>query len=386
MAQKAQSKIYNTLVRGARGSGSRPRSIVQVVAEALAQRIEDGEFSAGDRLPTTKELSKEHDVSIVTMSRSIRQLKERGLITARARAGIFVAAPERRHQLSVLKVTIFMVRRPLDFVARGSLAEVYLSQLNDEVLVGVQEQAAASLLQITAVPFAVQLWEDPDRAANFVAAHADGADALIFAGDVYFNADLLASATDLPCLFISDVCRIEGINRLTCDTHAPARLVMQHLVERGYARIAALGGNDTASYADREAAWREVLSEHDLHADEALLMKSSENIDDIEAEIRHLLSLPESRRPDAVFCFNDLRAMVLLRMVREAGLVPGRDIGIAGFDGAPNAIKQGITTAVLPFRQLGLQAASMIRGIVDGSAVQPIAGVLAGGLHQGQTT
>ena len=367
-------------------SPPRQRSMVQQVADALAQRIEGGEFSAGDRLPTTKELSEEHDVSIVTMSRSIKRLKERGLVTARARAGIFVAEARHRVQTATMNVVTFMVHRPLDFVSSGSLAELYLSQLNDEVVVGVQEQAPLSRLQVTAVPLAAQLWENPEAVVNFVRTHAMHADGVIFAGDVYYNPELLHSAIDLPTLFVSDHCYTSGINKLTCDTYEPARLVMKHLVERGYRRIAALGGADRVSYVRREDAWREVCTEHGLDCSDDLFIESTEEIDSIEQAVKAIIAMPEGQRPDAVFCFNDLRALVMLRLMREAGLEPGTDIAIAGFDGSPNALRQGITTAVIPFKQLGVQAASMMRSIIDGSAAQPMVGLLSGGLSVGKTT
>lgn len=47
--------------------------------------------------------------------------------------------------------------------------------------------------------------------------------------------------------------------------------------------------------------------------------------------------LRRSERPTAIFCFSDLVAFGVMQGIRKAGLVPGEDIDIIGFDNVPEA-------------------------------------------------
>ena len=75
---------------------------------------------------------------------------------------------------------------------------------------------------------------------------------------------------------------------------------------------------------------------------------------------RQLLSQPI--RPTAIFCFSDLVAFGVVQGVREAGLKPGEDIAIIGFDNIPEAeIMYPSLTTISSFAQLtGKTAANLL--------------------------
>lgn len=62
------------------------------LAQSLRERIENGEFCPGDRLPSEAELSAENGISRGTVVRAIEQLVRLGLVTRRQGAGTFVAS------------------------------------------------------------------------------------------------------------------------------------------------------------------------------------------------------------------------------------------------------------------------------------------------------
>lgn len=63
----------------------------QYLASVLGQRIEQGLYPIGVRLPSIRVLSKEHGVSITTVQQAYRELEEQQLVEARAKSGYFVA-------------------------------------------------------------------------------------------------------------------------------------------------------------------------------------------------------------------------------------------------------------------------------------------------------
>ncbi|MEU5519539.1 winged helix-turn-helix domain-containing protein [Streptomyces sp. NPDC047860] len=60
------------------------------VAAALEERITDGTYASGARLPGTVPLSVEFGVAPSTVAKAVRHLKERGLVTASPGWGTFV--------------------------------------------------------------------------------------------------------------------------------------------------------------------------------------------------------------------------------------------------------------------------------------------------------
>lgn len=63
----------------------------QQLADMLRARIESGELTPGDRVPSIVSLSQEHDLAPVTVRKAITQLQREGLVESRTGWGTFVA-------------------------------------------------------------------------------------------------------------------------------------------------------------------------------------------------------------------------------------------------------------------------------------------------------
>lgn len=69
--------------------------ISERIVDQIRMLIRDGQLSAGDRLPSARELCERFGVSRVTVREALRSLEANGLVTIRvgARGGAFVTAP-----------------------------------------------------------------------------------------------------------------------------------------------------------------------------------------------------------------------------------------------------------------------------------------------------
>lgn len=81
------------------------------LAAILSQRIEQGLYPTGDRLPSVRTLSQEHGVSISTVQQAYRLLEESQLVEARPKSGYFVRG---RRTLAELPAVTRPVQRPVD--------------------------------------------------------------------------------------------------------------------------------------------------------------------------------------------------------------------------------------------------------------------------------
>ncbi len=121
---------------------------------------------------------------------------------------------------------------------------------------------------------------------------------------------------------------------ISCDHVAGGRLVARRFVDAGYRRVALVGvAADGASNRDRESGCRAGLAEAGLEPAHGLAATGYEGG---AAAARTLMAAP--KRPDAVFCLNDLVAFGFIDGAREAAsLEPQRDYGIIGFDNSAMA-------------------------------------------------
>lgn len=74
---------------------SRGRTLYEGVAEQLADWIDRGMFSVGDRLPSVRQLCRQLQVSVSTVMEAYRLLEDQGRIETRPQSGHYVCAYER---------------------------------------------------------------------------------------------------------------------------------------------------------------------------------------------------------------------------------------------------------------------------------------------------
>lgn len=101
------------------------------LAALLSQRIEQGLYPAGDRLPSVRTLSLEHGVSISTVQQAYRLLEESQLVEARPKSGYFV---QRRRTLAELPAVTRPVQRPVDISQWEQVLELIRNKPREDVI------------------------------------------------------------------------------------------------------------------------------------------------------------------------------------------------------------------------------------------------------------
>ncbi len=143
-----------------------------------------------------------------------------------------------------------------------------------------------------------------------------------------------------------------------------AELVVRHLAEGGYRRIAMLTlamprTDDAVITAPREKGYRATMAALGL-ADHVRIVPAEQTARELQTTVRHLL---ESRpRPEALFCWTDFVALEVLSVARELGLsVPG-DLAVVGYDNTSycDLAQNALTSIDQSGQVLGLQAARLL--------------------------
>ncbi|MBE1605548.1 GntR family transcriptional regulator [Actinopolymorpha pittospori] len=109
-----------------------PRPPYAQLAEDLRRAIERGKYSAGQRLPSVRELAEQYDVSRNTIQRALDTLKSEGVVESHPPLGVFVRSTEAdatRHSpeyleimrlLSSLQSSVDQLSDRVDAIERGT--------------------------------------------------------------------------------------------------------------------------------------------------------------------------------------------------------------------------------------------------------------------------
>jgi len=150
------------------------------------------------------------------------------------------------------------------------------------------------------------------------------------------------------------------------------RVATERLIRAGRRRIALITGQQGLDATrDRLKGYRQALASHDIPFEPELVRPGNWEPSSGYAMTKLLMAL--DRPPDAIFCANDLMAVGCYDALREAGRrIPG-EVAVVGFDDREIAqsMRPSLTTLVLPQREMGAIAATMLIEAAGGLVTAP---------------
>ena len=155
------------------------------------------------------------------------------------------------------------------------------------------------------------------------------------------------------------------------------RLALAHLHALGHRRIAHVAGaTNTVAGSERLQAFRSESAALGLDLPDELLRVGDFSSASGYRETCVLLALAE--RPTAIVAASDLMALASLQAIRDAGLQPGKDIAVVGFDDLEAAAlaHPALTTIRQDRQELGTLAATRAIELIEDSDAAPQATIL----------
>lgn len=152
------------------------------------------------------------------------------------------------------------------------------------------------------------------------------------------------------------------------DNEQGARLAVEHLLSRGYTRIAYLGGDNRRGFTRRRVRGYRLASGKDQP-----FFPTDGSVEQARASALALLSQP--KHPDAFVCNDNMAAFGLLGACRQLNLSVPEQIGVVAFDNYPLAefTDPPLTVVDIDTALLGEQTAQLLfRRIDTGAACQQI--------------
>lgn len=141
-------------------------------------------------------------------------------------------------------------------------------------------------------------------------------------------------------------------------------LAVDHLLERGHARVGFVGGPmHVPQVQDRLTGAQKAVSEAGASPDALVILETiSLTVGEGRRAGARLIGLPKKRRPTAVFCANDLLALGLLQQMTQNGVRVPEDLAIVGFDDIEfaSAAAVPLTSVMQPRHLLGRTAVDLL--------------------------
>ena len=344
-----------------------PAAKYHQIGERLKGNILDGKYSAGEKLPTYRELAKHFDTTMVTISNAVKMLEAQGYINRVPGSGMFVQEPESRKRSSV------------KFKKTGLLMAVKadLYQNMADALINILEE-----FDYEAVPLGIKIndyktsVEDKEKLIRKYVERAF--DSLIISGERHFPSKLLYKYKSYfkQINFIThyeSVLDFPGANIITADYEKVGYLGGKYLMEQNKKRIAFL------TYAKLSPALNKRLGSREFTADSDVLNGMKRAMREIGVEpdvhvVSHFPIGPEQKIAEmeikdfmkqgdcGIMTMGDNRALTAYHAAHELGLQFGEHCSIIGMFNTPwtEILKPSLTSISINEREIGCLAGKAV--------------------------
>lgn len=126
------------------------------------------------------------------------------------------------------------------------------------------------------------------------------------------------------------------------------------LIAAGHRRIAFISGEPWMDASDqRMEGYERALRAARIPVDPSLIVEG--NFLPSGGRAATLKLMQDGRRPDAIFCANDLTAVGCYEALKELGEIPGKTVAVMGYDDQEIAqhLSPALSTVLLPHREMG---------------------------------
>lgn len=313
-----------------------------------------------------KDIAKELGVSVVTVSRALRDRPDIAKDT-KARILARVQALNYRPNLTARSLV----------TGRSSLVGLVVPDLIHPFFGEIAKGLSAALRQQGYYVIVASSESDPrlerDEIEHLLAHRLD---CLVLAS-CQENTDTLRRIGEegVPLVLIDRRFRGFDANFVGVNDYKAAELATEHLIEQGCRRIAHIRGPETSVGDDRAAGYRDTLQRHGIKLPEDCVVSHGYASDSAgESRGRRAMDaiLTLKPLPDGVFCFNDTVAIGAMFRALEAGLSIPKNIAIVGCGNFHYSSKLQVPLSSIDQRasEIGARTARMISALLEKSPSQ----------------
>jgi DNA-binding LacI/PurR family transcriptional regulator len=309
--------------------------------------------------PTSiKDIARKANVSFSTVSRA---LQNSPLISRRTAEKIQKIARESGYRASAVARGLVTQKTKTIGVVVTSIADPFVSEVVDGIEECCNDHGYSVILANSNA--------DPDRERKVVQAFYERrVDGIVVTssrvGALYIP---LLSEMRVPIVLVNNQHPGEFVHSVMIENVQGSLEATNHLIQLGHRRIAYLGDRfGHQSDTERFSGYRRALDGAALPFVPELVVHGDGKSEKAIAATESLLRLKEP--PTAIFCYNDMTALGVLRALHAHGLVVPTDISVVGFDDLfiASYTNPPLTTVRQPRRRMGLLAMESLLHLMSG--------------------
>ncbi len=157
------------------------------------------------------------------------------------------------------------------------------------------------------------------------------------------------------------------------DGKAGIRVVTEHLIQRGHRRLALLAWPENSMSGEyRFEGYRDALAAKNIPFNPRLVVRGEHSEAFGYKATTAMLELPPHKRPTGIIALSDLMALGAMSAIEAAGLRPGHDIAVTGFDNTPMAqyLRPPLTSVRQPMSIVGQYATEMLIALIENEPLE----------------
>jgi LacI family transcriptional regulator len=319
---------------------------------------------------TVDDLARHAGVSRATVSLVLRKSP---LVAEKTRASVLEAVANLGYVYNRGAANLRTQRSHTIGVAINELTNPYFAELTAAI--------QRAFFDLDRTVFIANSEEDPVRQDRFIATMREyNVDGLAICPSQGTRRETLRrlKAQGIPCVLISRTVAGSGLDYAGHANREGMRMATVHLIGLGHRRIAMLGGTDLISTGvERRAGYRDALAAHGIAVDPDLIVAGPPTREFGATVVKALLVAENP--PTAAVCFNDVVAFGVMLGLRQAGLEPGPDFAVIGYDDIAEAAlwTPALSTVAVDSAAIGAAAAQLLLQRIEHPEAKPRRVILA---------
>lgn len=296
-----------------------------------------------ENAPTLSDVAAHAGVSLATASRAVNGSAR--TVNAELQERVHAAARELGYSANIQAQAVARGTSTVVALVVGDIADPYFAAIASGVVRVADERGLIVTITATGRDGGVPRVAREEAALAALRGHRPRA--IILASSRVVGAETAAAGLDRIAVIGGGA---PALRTVAVDNHGGAAALARELVGLGYRDFAVIAGpEELVTVRDRVDGFRSVAPSAAVRYVEFSR----------EGGHRAMLELLEAGiRPECVFAVTDVMALGAMAALREAGLTPGRDIAVAGFDDLPLVadVSPALTSVALPLADIGAHA------------------------------
>ena len=307
----------------------------------------------GNKHVSLKDLAKELNVSISTVSRA---LKDHPDISVEVRKKVKQLAKARNYTPNPLAMGLLKQETKMIGVIVPDLVTHFYASVISGIESFADEKGFFTIIASSEESYK----KETEALKNLLNARVEGIIVCLSMETKQFTHFKKLLDDEIPLVFFDRICLEGQAPCVTVDNKDASLNVIKHLKSQGYKRIAFISGPPHLNISkERLNGYLDGLKECGYPESKELIEICNLSYISASSAMKRLLDL--NHPPDAVFCVNDTVAFAAMKVIKSKGLNIPCDFGLVGFtdDFHATVVEPTLTSITHPTNKIGRKAASL---------------------------